>query len=235
MKSQIFKSASRGKANYGWLKANYLFSFAQYYNPERMHFGALRVFNDDYINAGKGFDTHPHDNMEIITIPLVGSVLHKDSMGHESLIKPNDVQVMSAGTGIFHSEFNGSETEELNLFQLWIIPSKRNVEPTYNQLTFDSAMAQNKWQKLVAPVGNDGLTIHQNAWIHQTYLDKGVTIDYSFQTESLGSLLMVVEGSIEINGTHLGERDSIAISECDAFTITAIEKSRILNIEVPNI
>ncbi len=235
MKTQVYKSASRGKAHYGWLKANYLFSFAQYYNAERMHFGALRVFNDDYIKAGKGFDTHPHDNMEIITIPLSGSVLHKDSMGHTSLIKPNDVQVMSAGTGIFHSEYNGSETEELNLFQLWIIPSARNIEPTYNQLTFEETEAQNQWQLLVSPAGNEGLTIHQNAWIHRTHLEKGTHLTYDLHKGAHGSLLMVVEGTITVEGITLDKRDAIGISETERFTIEATENARVINIEVPAI
>lgn len=235
MKTQVFKSTSRGKANYGWLKANYLFSFAQYYNPERMHFGALRVFNDDYVMGGTGFDTHPHDNMEIITIPLSGSVSHKDSMGHESIISPNDVQVMSAGTGIFHSEHNAHAVQSLNLFQLWIIPSKRNISPTYDQKTFNEDGALKQWQNLVSPVGNEGLTIHQNAWIHRTILEENDTLNYHLHDGSLGSLIMVIDGEIEVNDVTLEKRDSITITDTKEFQITAKSNAMVLNIEVPNI
>lgn len=235
MKTQLIKSLSRGKTSYGWLKANYLFSFAQYYNPERMHFGALRVFNDDVIQGGKGFDTHPHDNMEIITIPLKGAVKHKDSMGHESIIGENEVQVMSAGTGIFHSENNASPSEDLNLFQLWIIPSKRDIEPTYNQKEHDNSEAINQWQVLVSPKGNEGLTIHQNAWIHRTSLDTGKTLEYSLHQESLGSLLMVIEGEIEVDGITLEKRDVITITDTNEFSIKATKNAIVLNVEVPTI
>lgn len=235
MKTEVIKSQSRGRASYGWLKANYLFSFAQYYNPDRMHFGALRVFNDDIVQSGKGFDTHPHDNMEIITIPLKGAVRHKDSMGHESIIGENEVQVMSAGTGIFHSEYNASQIDELNLFQLWIIPSKRDIEPTYDQKKYEPSDANNQWQQLVSPKGNDGLTIHQNAWIHRTFLNTGTALKYILHQETLGSLLMVVKGEIIVNGTLLEKRDVMTISETEDFTIEATKDAIVLNVEVPNI
>lgn len=235
MKTQVIKASSRGKASYGWLKANYLFSFAQYFNPERIQFGTLRVFNDDVIQAGKGFGTHPHDNMEIITIPLSGSVRHKDSMGHESIIGENEVQVMSAGTGIFHSEHNGSSNDELNLFQLWILPSKMNIEPTYDQKQYDESQAKNQWQKLVAPDGKDGLKIHQNAWIHRTSLNAGNTLKYTLHEKTLGSLLMVVDGEIMIDDKTLEKRDVITITESSDFVIKATKDAKVLNVEVPNI
>ncbi len=234
MKTQIFKSDSRGKASYGWLNATYSFSFAHYDNPDRVNFGALRVWNDDIVQPSRGFDTHPHDNMEIITIPLAGAVLHKDSMGHESIIKPNEVQVMSAGSGIFHSEYNASPTEPLNLFQIWIFPNVRNIKPTYNQTEFDDAGALNQWQNLVSPVGNEGLTIHQNAWINRTKLEAKKEITYKMQPGSYGSFLMVVEGEVAINDTILSKRDSMGITDTDEFTLTALEDSYLINIEVPD-
>ncbi len=233
MNTILFKSESRGKANYGWLDATYMFSFANYYNPDRINFGALRVLNDDIVQGGQGFGTHPHDNMEIITIPLAGTVLHKDSMGHESTISPNEVQVMSAGTGIFHSEFNNSATDLLNIFQIWIFPSERNITPTYDQTKFDEAGMQDQWQKLVSPVGNDGLTIHQNAWIHRAKISKGNTLKYNLHEGSYGSFLVVVSGQVAIDEQILSMRDSLGITETKEFEVAALEDSYIINIEIP--
>jgi quercetin 2,3-dioxygenase len=234
---QKFAAQNRGKADYGWLKTNYSFSFAQYFNPERIHFGALRVLNDDIVAGGAGFDTHPHDNMEIITIPFFGTLRHQDSMGHVEDIKPNEVQVMSAGTGIFHSESNPSKTESVGLFQIWIMPEKRNVEPVYNQTYFDTAQAQNQWQLLVGPNGHPEakLTINQQAYVSRVFLTAGQSIDYTPQDESYGSYLMVVDGSVNVDGTSLEKRDAAGIINSGTFQVKAITDAYLINIEVPNL
>jgi quercetin 2,3-dioxygenase len=232
-----FAAQNRGKADYGWLKTNYSFSFAQYFNPESIHFGALRVLNDDIVSGGAGFDTHPHDNMEIITIPFYGTLRHQDSMGHIEDIKPNEVQVMSAGTGIFHSESNPSKSESVGLFQIWIMPEKRNVEPVYNQTYFDPAQAQNQWQLLVGPNGHPSaaLTINQQAYISRVFLEKGKSIEYTPQASSYGCYVMVVEGGASIDGTILDKRDAAGIFNTGPFTLTALSDAMIINIEVPSL
>lgn len=235
MEKQIFKAASRGTADYGWLHANYVFSFANYYHPDRVNFGALRVLNDDIVEAGQGFNKHPHDNMEIITIPLKGSLMHRDSMGHESILSTNEVQVMSAGTGIFHSELNASKTEALNLFQIWIFPSEKNIKPSYNQNYFDPEQARNNWQNLVSPAGNKGLTIHQNAWIHRAFLSKATPLTYEIHSKTNGIFIMVVSGQVVVQDEILSERDSIGLTGLDTFKAVALEDSHIIAIEVPQI
>lgn len=238
MKKNIIKSESRGQANYQWLKANYSFSFAGYQNRERMHFGALRVLNDDIIQAGTGFGEHPHDNMEIITIPLRGAIKHKDSMQHEEVIGVNEVQVMSAGTGIFHSEENASQTEDINLLQLWIFPNENNVKPIYDQKYFQPEQAQNTWQQLVTSVNKaDGkaLTIHQDAHISRSFLDAGTTLQYQIEESSHGVYLFIIDGEVEIEGESLEVRDAMSISEAKEFIIKAHRKAHVLCIEVPEI
>jgi quercetin 2,3-dioxygenase len=233
----IIKANSRGKANYGWLNANYYFSFANYFNPERIHFGALRVLNDDVVLPGKGFDTHPHDNMEIITIPSFGTLRHKDSMGHEEDIKPNEVQVMSAGTGIFHSEYNASNSERVGLFQIWIMPQKRNVAPVYDQRFFDPQLAINRWQLLVEPVGgqNNVLTINQQAYVSRVMLSPDESVDYSFKKTSYGLFLVVVEGSVTVYDQTLQTRDAASILNEGDVSIKANNDSYLLAIEVPDV
>jgi quercetin 2,3-dioxygenase len=232
----IHRAENRGHANHGWLDTYHSFSFARYFNPEKINFGALRVWNDDVISAGKGFDSHPHDNMEIITIPLSGAVLHRDSMGHEEEIKVNEVQVMSAGKGLFHAEFNASKTDELALFQIWIFPDKNNVNPVYNQQMFDVKLAQNQWQKLVGPYGEENvLNIHQDAWVSRTFLTKDKTLDYDLKPTSFGTYLMVVDGSVEVDGVVLNPRDAIGLIDTNQFKVKALENSYIINIEVPNV
>lgn len=231
MKTIIHKAETRGHANHGWLKTHHTFSFANYYNPERMHFGNLRVLNDDIVAPEKGFGKHPHDNMEIITIPLSGSLMHEDSMGHEQVIHSNEVQVMTAGTGIFHSEFNASEKEEVNLIQLWILTGEKNLKPAYDQKLFDAEQAANKWQVLVHN-SNGPLKINQHATISRVFLDKGKEIDYQLRENSFGSYLFIVEGKVEIEDKTYSRRDGVGITDTENFSIKANEKSFIINIEV---
>jgi len=238
MERIIHKSDTRGHSQYKWLDARHSFSFANYHDRNRVHFGALRVLNDDIIKGGGGFDTHPHDNMEIITIPIHGGLLHRDSMGHEQVISENEVQVMSAGTGIFHSEFNASETEDANTLQLWIYPNKKNVKPVYNQKYFKTDEALNNWQFLVSYVETpvDGsLTIQQDACISRAIVKKDEKISYAIQPNSYGSYIFVISGEIEIDGETYSNRDAVGVTNITEFSIKANKDSLILNIEVPNI
>lgn len=228
---QIFRSEQRGKADYGWLNARYSFSFSGYYNPENIHFGVLRVLNDDIIQPGMGFGTHPHDNMEIITIPLYGALRHHDSMGHQSAIHSGEVQVMSAGTGIQHSEFNASEQEMLNLFQIWIFPHSKGLQPRYNQKKFE--IQTGKANLLVSPDGRDGsLQINQNAFISRIVLDQGNTFNYSPYDPKNGIYLMVIEGSVVIDDQTLNRRDAIA-GNLGQVKLSTFLKSDLLLLEVP--
>lgn len=236
MKKIIHKANTRGLSEHDWLDSKHNFSFANYRNPERVHFGALRVLNDDIIQGGTGFGKHPHDNMEIITIPLSGAIKHVDSMHHEQIIHVDEVQVMSAGTGIYHSEFNASKTENANFLQLWIFPNQKNVEPVYDQKHFDKAAAENSWQKLVGNVetmDGNSLTIHQEASISRTFLSKDFELKYKLKPASYGSFLFVVDGEIEIDGDTYSERDAIGLSNLSDFTIKANKESYVINIEVP--
>ena len=233
MKTLIHKSNTRGHANHGWLDAHHSFSFGQWYNPERVHFGKLRVLNDDIVKAGFGFGKHPHDNMEIITIPLSGALEHKDSTGGHGVIAKNDVQVMSAGSGIEHSEFNHSKTEDVNLFQLWIFTNKENVTPRYDQKTFSAIDRQNKFQTVVSPFGNDGLWIYQDAWISLGNFDAENSTSYQIKSQGNGIYLLVIDGEVEIDGNILSKRDAIGIWDTDAINILSTTNTEILLIEVP--
>ena len=234
MKIVVQEAAERGAANYGWLNARYYFSFSNYHNPAKVHFGALRVLNDDIIAGGGGFPPHPHDNMEIVTIPLTGSIAHKDNTGGKGLIKAGDVQIMSAGTGVEHSEFNGSETEASNLFQLWVFPKKRNIVPRYDQRTFDISDRINKWQIVVSPNEKDNaLWINQDAVFALTKLEAGKSLSYENTFKGNGVYLVVINGSVKINDIVLGKRDAAGISETDAFSITASADAELLAVEVP--
>lgn len=237
-KQIIHRSDSRGHANYGWLDTRHSFSFSNYFDSQRIHFGALRVWNDDVIQPGTGFDTHPHDNMEIITIPLNGSVLHRDTMGYEEVVTPNEVQVMSAGSGIFHAEFNASKNKALSLFQIWILPKAKNIEPEYNQKIFDISQAENKWQLLVGPKEDSSagiLKINQDAYISRTFLKKGTELEYLLKPESYGTYLMTVEGKVRINNIELLKRDAIGLKDIERLEVEAIEDSYLINIEVPEL
>ena len=234
MKSIIHRAESRGNANHGWLKAHHSFSFAGWFNPERMSFGALRVLNDDIIAPGAGFPTHPHENMEIITIPLSGVLEHKDSLGNVAQINTGEVQVMSAGTGVTHSEYNASSTEELKLFQIWLFPNKQNVKPRYDELKLNLADRQNKFQQILSPSkDDDGVWIHQNAWMHLISMDNNMQKEYRLKSEENGVYIIVVKGEIEIDTEILKDRDAIGINETDHLTIRSINDSEVLLIEVP--
>lgn len=234
MKTKLYPADSRGHADHGWLKTNHTFSFANYYNPERIHFGALRVLNDDWIAAGEGFGRHPHDNMEIITIPFTGAVLHQDSMGNKGVIKPGELQVMSAGSGIFHSEFNDSKVDPLTLFQIWIIPNKKNVTPRYDQITISDWAKKDEFYQILSPNADDqGVWIHQDAWFNLTDLSSGKELEYQLHKEDSGVFVQLIEGNLEVAGNLLSGRDAIALTETTSVKIKANSEARVLVMEVP--
>ena len=234
MKTLLFKAADRGSADYGWLKPNYYFSFSQYHNPSKVHFGLLRVLNDDFIAGGGSFPTHPHDNMEIVTIPFTGALQHKDSTGGQGIIKAGDVQIMSAGTGVQHSEANASATEAATLFQIWVFPKERNIKPRYDQRTFDSTKRINNWQTIVSPIEADnGLWINQDAKFSLSKLEAGKTLEYTTAFEGNGVFLVVINGAIKVDDSILGKRDAVGISEAGSFSIIASDDAELLAIEVP--
>lgn len=234
MKKVIHKSDTRGHANHGWLNTYHTFSFANYYDPERIHFGALRVLNDDWIAAGQGFGTHHHDNMEIITIPLSGDLEHKDSMGNSGIIRNGEIQVMSAGKGIRHSEFNANEKDELTLLQIWVFPKKQDVEPRYDQISIKEIQKENGLFQILSPNKDDqGLWIHQNAWFHMGYLKSGWKETYNLQEDNHGVYFFVIEGKVKIEDEIIQKRDGIGIYETEKINIEATEDSKILLMEVP--
>ncbi|AWH85349.1 hypothetical protein HYN59_09585 [Flavobacterium album] len=236
MRSRLFPKSERGTANHGWLQANFSFSFGNYYNPEMVQFGMLRVLNDDTIAAGMGFGTHPHENMEIITIPLEGGLTHRDSMGNEETVRFGEVQVMSAGTGIRHSEMNASQTEQAKTLQLWIFPEKENVTPRYGQKSFDLENNRNSLVNVVSPEDkNDGnaLWIHQQAFLHMGLFDAGQNFNYDIKIPGNGLYLFLIEGELEINGQAVHERDAFGAVEFETVAITTKAPSKMLAIEVP--
>jgi quercetin 2,3-dioxygenase len=234
MKTILYKAGERGHADHGWLNTYHSFSFADYHDPKRVHFGALRVLNDDYVAAGMGFGMHPHDNMEIITIPTSGKLEHRDSMGNHGIISSGEVQVMSAGTGIRHSEFNPSKEEAVHLFQIWVFPDKRNLEPRYDQKKFDLESVKNSFITVVSPMGqNEGLNIHQNAWFSLGRMDKDFTYHYELKDKSNGVYAFIIEGSATISGEKLERRDGIGITGSDKLELKAESDSEILLMEVP--
>jgi hypothetical protein len=218
----LHKSDTRGHANHGWLDSHHTFSFANYYNPERMHFGVLRVLNDDRVEAGMGFGTHPHDNMEIISIPLEGDLEHKDSMGNVAVIKKGDIQVLSAGTGIQHSEYNRNKDRLTKFLQIWVFPNKKNVTPRYDQITLDTKDRHNKLQQILSPNADDaGVWIHQDAWFSMGTFDKGFNTDYEIKKKGNGIYAFVLKGDITIDGQTLNERDGLGIWDTAKISITA--------------
>lgn len=234
MNTVLHKADTRGHANHGWLDARHSFSFANYYNPERVHFGVLRVLNDDSIDGGKGFGTHPHDNMEIITIPLDGDLEHKDSMGNGSIIKAGDVQVMSAGTGIQHSEFNANKDKAVKLFQIWLFPREKNVEPRYQQISTQDVERKNEFYQILSPNADDqGVWIHQDAWFHLGNFDKGLSKEYKIKKKGNGVYAMVIEGSVTINNQELNKRDALGIWDVDNITLSTNSDAKVLLLEVP--
>ncbi len=236
MKTTLHKANSRGHANHGWLNTYHTFSFANYYDPERLHFGALRVLNDDTIQGGKGFGQHPHRDMEIISIPLKGKLTHGDSMGNSGSIIKGQVQVMSAGTGIFHSEINGNQTEDVELLQIWVIPRKMGVTPRYDELTIADNAKLNNFQQIVSPNKEDeGAWIHQDAWFFWANFDKGTQKTFTLKKSGNGVYVFVVEGTIKIGNQLLEKRDGLGIEEVDSFAIEAQENTAFLLMEVPMI
>ena len=234
MKTILHKAADRGKADHGWLKPNFYFSFGQYHDPKKIHFGALRVLNDDFIAGGGAFPTHPHDNMEIVTIPFTGALKHKDSTGGQGIIKAGDVQIMSAGTGVQHSEANESATEPVTLFQVWLFPKVNNIAPRYDQRTFNVAERLNSWQYVVSPnEADNGLWINQDARFALSTLEVGKELSYTNSFKGNGVFLVVIKGGVKVAGVQLEKRDALAISETESFTITATEDAELLAIEVP--
>lgn len=234
MKTKIHKSATRGHANHGWLDSHHTFSFASYHNPERVRFGLLRVLNDDIVQPGEGFGTHPHDNMEIVSIPLSGALAHKDSTGNEHVINTGDVQKMSAGSGLYHSEYNASQKEEVNFLQIWVFPKERDIQPRYDQKTFSKAERKNKFQAVVSPEKNSSsLWINQDSYFSLADIEAGKEITYNINKKGNGVYLFVISGSVEAAGTNLDKRDGLGIEDADKITVTAKENSEILVIEVP--
>lgn len=235
MKKILHKANTRGHAHHGWLDSYHTFSFAGYHNPERIHFGALRVLNDDTVAGGMGFGTHPHDNMEIISIPTEGELEHKDSMGNVQVIRSGDVQVMSAGTGIRHAEKNRNQDKPVKFFQIWVFPNKKNVTPRYDQKSFVDADKHNKLLTVVSPLGtpDGGVQIHQDAWFSLGKLDKDFSTSYQLRNKSNGVYAFVIEGDVTINGENLNKRDGLAITEADKLDIKADTDAEILLMEVP--
>jgi redox-sensitive bicupin YhaK (pirin superfamily) len=235
MKTVLHKAGTRGHASHGWLDSWHSFSFANYYNPERIHFGALRVLNDDTVAAGMGFGKHPHDNMEIVSIPLEGDLEHQDNTGTNQVIRKNDVQVMSAGTGIVHSEKNKNQDKPVKFLQIWVIPNKKNVPPRYDQKTFEQADKQNKLATVVSPVGSKegGVQIHQDAWFHLSKLDKAKELLYDLKKETNGVYVFLLEGDATVNGVILNRRDGLGLSETEQLKIHADSDAEILLMEVP--
>lgn len=236
MTTQLYKSTERGKANFGWLDANFSFSFGNYFDKEKVQFGMLRVLNDDTIAAGMGFGTHPHENMEIITIPLEGGLKHRDSMGNEGVIGFGEVQVMSAGTGILHSEMNASQTERAKTLQLWVFPEQQDVEPRYDQKSFDLTSKINTFVTVVSPRDkNDGnaLWVHQQTFFNLGIFESGTIINYIVNIAKNGVYLFLIEGQIEVNNQILNERDAMGITDFENFEITIKQQAKILLVEVP--
>ena len=234
MKTIVTKASERGTADHGWLKPAHYFSFGSWNNPAKVHFGQLRVLNDDWIAGGGAFPTHPHDNMEIVTIPFSGALKHKDSTGGAGIIKAGDVQIMSAGTGVQHSESNESATEPVTLFQLWVFPKEKNIQPRYDQRSFDVKEREGKWQVVVSPRAEDNaLWINQDARFSLANIKAGETIKYENAFKGNGVYLVVIKGSIEIAGVKYYIKDAVGISETDSFEIVSYEDTELLAVEVP--
>lgn len=234
MNTVIHKAETRGHANHGWLNSHHTFSFANYHNPDRMHFGVLRVLNDDTVQDGMGFGTHPHDNMEIISIPLEGDLEHKDSMGNITVIKEGDVQILSAGTGVTHSEYNKNKDKEVKFLQIWVFPNKRNINPEYDQISLKDIEKKNEFYQIVSPNKDDqGVTINQDAWFHLGKFDKGNSDEYKINKAGNGVYAFILEGEVEINGEKLSKRDGMGVWDTDSISVKASENARVLLMEVP--
>lgn len=234
MKTIYHAANTRGDANHGWLKSKHTFSFANYHNPERMGFGALRVINDDQVMGGKGFGVHSHRDMEIISIPLSGKLSHGDNIGNKGIIETGEIQVMSAGTGIAHSEMNGDDKEPVKFLQIWVIPNKMNVTPRYQQVRLNALMQPNKFNQVLSPNADDaGVWIHQNAWFSLGKFDKDLTQTYQLHDANNGVYVFVIEGKVEVNGKTLDTRDGLGVWDTKALTIDILENAKVLLMEVP--
>ena len=234
MNTVIHKANTRGHANHGWLDTHHTFSFANYHNPERMHFGVLRVLNDDRVAAGRGFGTHPHDNMEIISIPLSGDLEHQDSMGNKALIKEGDVQVMSAGTGIQHSEYNRNPDQEVKFLQIWLFPKQKNVEPRYDQISLSEIKQANEFYQILSPHADDqGVWINQNAWFHLGEFNEPKELNYELKSKDNGLYVFVLEGDVIVEDHSLELRDGIGLWDTDHVNLKTTSGSRLLLMEVP--
>lgn len=230
----LHKADTRGNANHGWLQSFHTFSFANYFNPERMNFGVLRVLNDDTVSAGMGFGKHPHQDMEIISIPLEGDLEHQDSMGNKTVIKNGDIQVMSAGTGVQHSEYNKNEDEAVKFLQIWVIPNKKGVTPRYDQITLNQEDRHNKLQQILSPNADDaGVWIHQDAWFHLGKFDKDFSTEYTFKKQGNGLYVFVLNGDVTVGGQVLNKRDGLGIWNTENVTIKADSDAEFLLMEVP--
>ena len=234
MKTVLHKAESRGHANHGWLDSHHTFSFANYYNPERMNFGVLRVLNDDVVHSGKGFGTHPHDNMEIISIPLEGDLEHKDSMGNVTVIKQGDVQVMSAGTGIYHSEYNKNQDQDVKFLQIWMFPNQKNVTPRYDQITLEGKDLKNQFFQVLSPNPDDeGVWAHQNAWFHIGNFEQTVETQYHIKEGKNGVYAFILEGDVTIEDQDLNKRDGFGLWDISSINIKTNGAAKILLMEVP--
>lgn len=233
-KPVIHRANTRGYFDHGWLKTFHTFSFAGYYDRSRVHFGMLRVLNDDIVLPGEGFGTHPHDNMEIVTIPIYGELAHKDSTGNEEIIRENEVQIMSAGSGLTHSEYNASSENEVNLLQIWVFPKERDIKPRYDQKVFNPELMKNTFLTLVSPEkSSDTLWINQDAYFSMSIPGKGKELKYTIKKKGNGLYVFVMKGSITAEGEVLNNRDGMGIEGSDSVSIKANEESRVLLIEIP--
>ncbi len=236
MKPVYHSANSRGQADHGWLKSFHSFSFANYYEPQRMHFGALRVLNDDFVEAGRGFGLHPHDNMEIVSIPLSGALQHSDSTGRKEVIKTGDVQIMSAGTGIMHSEMNASTTEPVRFLQIWVFPEQQDLKPRYEQKTFKLEDRLNQWQLVVSPEENkSSVWINQQAWFSLTKLSSGTLLDYTAHKPNNCFYLFLLEGQVRLETQILNRRDALGLKEINHFKVEALQESEVLLMELPDL
>ncbi|MCS4533425.1 pirin family protein [Neisseria montereyensis] len=234
MQAVYHPAGSRGFANHGWLKSAHTFSFADYYNPERMSFGVLRVINDDFIEGGQGFGAHPHRDMEIVSIPLAGDLMHKDSMGNGSIIKNGDVQVMSAGTGVVHSEMNANPDSAVKLLQIWLLPRKNSVKPRYQQITVADKAKPNEFQQILSPNEDDeGVWIHQNAWFSLAKFSDGTQRRYDVKRKGNGVYIFIIKGKAKVGGMPLSERDGLGLWDIDGFDVKAVGDAEILLMDVP--
>jgi quercetin 2,3-dioxygenase len=236
METVLHKANTRGHASHGWLDSHHTFSFAHYYDPLRVHFGALRVLNDDIVQGGMGFGTHPHDNMEIISIPLSGDLEHKDSMGNIGVIRQNDVQIMSAGTGIQHSEYNKNKEKQVNFLQIWVFPKQKNIKPRYDQKTLNPEDRVNNLQVIVSPDSANetgGVKINQDAWFSLGKIEKGKALDYKLHDKNHGVYVFLLEGDLKVSGQLLNKRDGLGVWDTDAISLEADTNAEVLLMEVP--